>query len=941
MSLTLEAEIKSYNNFIKQQETTFLKLSQFFKAMTINGLKFVELSKKALDDYFIELKKENPTATHIICLTNFFNGLKKYFDKMKDIYQDIDVQCANKIIEFSNNFKNKVNEPINNLLKINNKLKEEKTGLEKTKNDYFNANKNVAEVETRIIQLKESKNKKEEEFRKNNDILEKNIEILDNMKSLYLVEINKYNKSAVNYEKIYDSEVRKIYFEQEKKIKFLYEILNYFKKDIKDLTESNKEVYISIEKLNKSMNISRDVNLFKDECNFRNEEKKRFILEEFLDYEVFKNNTEENRTPSFHKKDKKINVKKLWGNSKKEIETKQKIEDLIVKILNDEDKISDGDTSFLMGFVDKEKENHLKFIELLMDIYKPKSFLKINSLYNFNLLSSLIQLIIDRNSNSIESLSEYYFFLIHLSENTLYNEKETKISLKNYLCHKIYKLPIFAKKSFWMYLIDTKIKNFTEEKTKAEIEKKEKVKGNKGNMSERGNTNYYNRFKGMFSFNSNENKKLENEIVFGQKFKDNLPLYCVEVIEEYIQHFSNYNLEKHKCVEIVSEMYKKYNFDNIYYDYFMAEIKSNTCSSKSQIEIFQNLSMDIKSEKYKFNIINKENFSDNKILNALAFSISYLDIKEYKKMMTLNKDYYKVLKKVIYKQILLKYPNMNIGKKITIWKIILDFSDFKKEYNYKETKDSIIKKSEEHKGRGRDIIDLDVVRTSFDKNKDANQKKISYILKSIVEQVPTLHYNQGMNYIAAFLLNITEDEEESFYLFLGLLTSTKYGELFKDDLAQLKKFFYIFERLISIYIPELYNFFLDNNIKASYFISSWFITLFTNAFPHIKEKNNPQILLKIWDLFFYNGWKSIIITSISLLKIIESKIIIFPPEELLHFLIGEVIKDSFFDNENYNKFMYILINFKIENKLIDNLEKEFEIKRKMPDKGKNLNFQII
>jgi small GTP-binding protein len=33
--------------------------------------------------------------------------------------------------------------------------------------------------------------KKEEEFRKNNEILEKNIEILDTMKSLYLVEINK------------------------------------------------------------------------------------------------------------------------------------------------------------------------------------------------------------------------------------------------------------------------------------------------------------------------------------------------------------------------------------------------------------------------------------------------------------------------------------------------------------------------------------------------------------------------------------------------------------------------------------------------------------------------------------------------------------------------------------------------------------------------------
>jgi hypothetical protein len=80
-----------------------------------------------------------------------------------------------------------------------------------------------------------------------------------------------------------------------------------------------------------------------------------------------------------------------------------------------------------------------------------------------------------------------------------------------------------------------------------------------------------------------------------------------------------------------------------------------------------------------------------------------------------------------------------------------------------------------------------------------NQKKISYILKSIVDQVPTLHYNQGMNYIAAFLLNITEDEEESFYLFIGLLTSTKYGELFKDDLAQLKKFF-LYIRKINKYL---------------------------------------------------------------------------------------------------------------------------------------------
>ena len=85
---------------------------------------------------------------------------------------------------------------------------------------------------------------------------------------------------------------------------------------------------------------------------------------------------------------------------------------------------------------------------------------------------------------------------------------------------------------------------------------------------------------------------------------------------------------------------------------------------------------------------------------------------------------------------------MNIGKNITIWKIILDFSSFKNEYNYKGIKEDIIDNSENNKVRGRDIIDLDVVRTTFSDNKEGNQKKISYILKSLVEAVPNLHYNQ-------------------------------------------------------------------------------------------------------------------------------------------------------------------------------------------------------
>ena len=963
MTSELEAEIKVYNNLIKQNELSFLKLSQFFKVMTTNGFKFVDRSKKALDEYLVELQKENPTATHIICLTNFYNGLKKHFDKMTEMFQNIDNQCVNKITEFSNNLKNKYTEFINNLLEIDNKLKEEKINLEKTKNEYFNTNKIVADLESKITQLKESKNKKEEEFKKYNEMLRKSHENLDIVKAKYFREINNYNKLATNDEKIYSSELEKIHKEQEKKITFLYDNLNNIKNELKDFSNSNLEIVNLIEKMNKSMNIARDVNLFKDECNFCGEENQRFTLEEFLNYDIFKTNTEEKKSSSFHKKDKdKKNNSSftMWRFGKKGYtKDEQKVNNLIQKLFNDVEQISENETSFLMGFVDKQN-NHFKFIDLLMENYKSKEFIRIKSLYNFNLLASLIQLIIDRNSNCIEALLERFYFIIELSENTIYTDKEY-INIKDYLCQKIYRLSLFAKKEFWIMLINAKIKNFTEEKTKAEIEKKEKSKNVKGNSSDRGNSNYYSKFKGMLGFNNAniENKNVEKEIVFGQKYKNNLPLYCTEIIEEYIQHFSNFNVTRDISLKIVEKMYKEYQFNKIYYEYFIFEISSNCITSKNQIELIQNETVETNFYKYKYNMINKDEKdkkdnidnlynkynreSNRKKYNklvSLSYSVYFLDLEDYKNMMLLNSEYYNTLKKVIYKLILLKYPYINIGKKISIWKIMLNFSENKKKYNYNEIKKSILEKSSSDKSR--DVIDLDVVRTAFDENKESNQQKLSCILKSIVEVVSGLHYNQGMNYIAAFFLNITkEDEEVSFYLFLGLLTYSKYGDLFKNDLTLLKKFFYIFERLISIFLPELYAFFKDNNIKTSYFISSWFITLFTNSFQSNKTKNNPKILLKIFDLFFYDGWRVIIITSIALLKTYETKIMNFPSEELLHFLIGDIIKEDYFDNNNFDKFMYILFNFKIEDELLKSLEKEFEIKKKMPKLGKDLNFQVI
>ena len=318
-------------------------------------------------------------------------------------------------------------------------------------------------------------------------------------------------------------------------------------------------------------------------------------------------------------------------------------------------------------------------------------------------------------------------------------------------------------------------------------------------------------------------------------------------------------------------------------------------------------------------------------LLSILYSIKYMNIKELPNILSLNKMYNEKLRRFIFKNILLKYHNMSIENHIKIWKVLLNFNQIKKKYDYNKIKSEI--DNFPNLVISKEIIQLDVLRTYFKKDRQLNREKTSYILRATCKETPSINYCQGMNYIVAFLLSITENEEDTFYLFLSLLINTDYGSLFSDDLEKLKKFFYVFERLINIFLPELYSYFLDNNINVSYFISPWFITLFTDVYPHVSNLTEPKIILRIWDLFLFNGWNSIIKIGISIIKHFENKLLTLTFETLLRFLINDIIKSDFFENENFDTLTYITLNFKIGAGLITNLENEYNIKKKIPSIG--------
>ena len=142
----------------------------------------------------------------------------------------------------------------------------------------------------------------------------------------------------------------------------------------------------------------------------------------------------------------------------------------------------------------------------------------------------------------------------------------------------------------------------------------------------------------------------------------------------------------------------------------------------------------------------------------------------------------------------------------------------------------------------------------------------------------------------------------------------------------IKKYYYVFERLIQIYLPDLHNVLRKNNVDSSYYISPWFITLFTNSL----SGNNTKIILRIIDMIILEGYNCIIRIGLVLLKHYQENLIKMKFEELLHFLITELKERyEFFHNNNFDKFIDLYNNMKVPKGLISNIENEYEIEKKV------------
>lgn len=108
-----------------------------------------------------------------------------------------------------------------------------------------------------------------------------------------------------------------------------------------------------------------------------------------------------------------------------------------------------------------------------------------------------------------------------------------------------------------------------------------------------------------------------------------------------------------------------------------------------------------------------------------------------------------------------------------------------------------------------------------------------------------------MNYIAGYIYVKTRHEEDTYRIFEYLM-EVRFKEIFANEFEVLKVKMYQFERLLSIFHPEISEHFKRQAISPECYIVSWIITLFASSYQYTLQS---YLIDFLWERFIISGWR--------------------------------------------------------------------------------------
>ena len=638
-----------------------------------------------------------------------------------------------------------------------------------------------------------------------------------------------------------------------------------------------------------------------------------------------------NKSEAPKEKDKELSIKKpskssgldefelvsdnLINIGKNSLEKNEKILDDIIKKMISKDELISQDINMLMNLLKEENPSTKKlysytFLTKLSKMNK-KYIINLNNRKNFMHLSNIINDIVI-NDSSIDILK----LIIEISQIIIYKD----LYLFNILRKKNQYL---STKSFWSNLVMEFFINELNNKTKLILAKQVNTKDNSHNKDKESNIYLLEYIKFSNKIPKYNKLNAEQKMELDKYARNNI----INVLAKIIEGMCSFYVKKSIILDVIIDFGKNFGFsqeDNTYYK-LLAEAYLN-----------RNYIYNLK----KLSLKEKEEEKISKIC-IISNSAKFLQKSDLMNLLFLEKCMTEPIKKNIFKNILRQ--NIPIDERTRVWGLMFGIYKLKKEYNYSQILTDLLKKIETNEikndsefEKNMEVIKLDVVRTNIkDKiNKAKHQKSLNNILMCLIYLSKGMGYYQGMNYIAGFLYQVFDyDEEKTFYYMLAIHKNTKYSEIFKNELYLMRRFFEVFIKIMKIYIPEIYQHQKNNDLNVNYYMPPWFTTLFMFCASIFDKNDAPKLNLMIFEDFILNGWSAIFNIGYTIIKFHKNEIIGLKDEKLLDFMINNFGKVDA-KNENFENIQkeYIKYSYQINEELIDKLLK---IQKYEENKDKN------
>ena len=320
--------------------------------------------------------------------------------------------------------------------------------------------------------------------------------------------------------------------------------------------------------------------------------------------------------------------------------------------------------------------------------------------------------------------------------------------------------------------------------------------------------------------------------------------------------------------------------------------------------------------------------------------LSFLSYEDYLRLQCVSKKFYSILKSkairkkyILYSEIGLKQQLIFYETNIKINKLknnlIKELIDYNISSNIYKNILSLTKKAEINDGKYKHVLDeikRDVNRTFYtEKFKKGNGKIILInVLSALAFIRPEIGYCQGMNFIAGALIELIEEEEKIFWIFLSFIDNIDMNLLYLKNMPDYSIRVFQLNYFIKLYFPDLFMHFKRNQITPDIIFSKWILTIYANYLPF-------DLLYKIWDLFIIDKWKAIFRIAIILLDTMKEKLMNLDLNKFCIFIKSKEIKETV----QYKYICQRYNDYKISNKKLQELKEEFfviNVKEKLEDK---------